>query len=51
MSIVPGFAKLVKVGAMALKAVVLGIPGDAKKQELLEEDLPRIGRQGLLEKP
>ena len=30
---------MVKVGAMALKAVVPGVPKSAKDRELLEEDL------------
>ena len=44
-------ARMVKAGAMALKAVVPGIPKSAKDQELLEEDLRRIGSHGLMGKP
>ena len=43
-------AKKVKAGAMALKAVVPGIPKSAKDWELLE-DLHRIGCYNLMEKP
>ena len=43
-------AEMVKAGAMALKAVVLGIPKSAKDQELLEEDLRQIGCHSLMEK-
>ena len=42
---------MVKVGVMALKAVVPGIPKSAKDRELLEEDLRRIRCHGLMEKP
>ena len=42
---------MVKAGAMALKAVVSGIPKSAKDRELLEEDLRRIGCHGLMGKP
>ena len=42
---------MVKAGAMVLKAVVPGVPGNAMEQELLEEDLCRIGYHGLLENP
>ena len=42
---------MVKVGAMALKAVVLGVPRSAKDRELLEEDLCRIECHGLMGKP
>ena len=42
---------MVKAGAMALKAVVPGIPKSAKDWELLEEDLRRIGCHGLMGKP
>ena len=42
---------MVKAGAMALKAVVPGIPKSAKDRELLEEDLRWIGCHGLMEKP
>ena len=41
---------MVKARAMALKAVVLGVPGNAKERELLEEDLRSIGCHGLMEK-
>ena len=44
-------ARMVKAGAMALKAVVLSIPKSAKDWELLEEDLRRIGCHGLMGKP
>ena len=44
-------AKMMKARAMALKAVVLGIPKSAKDRELLEEDLRRIRCHGLMEKP
>ena len=44
-------ARMVKARAMALKAVVPGIPKSVKDQELLEEDLRRIGCYGLIEKP
>ena len=42
---------MVKTGAMALKAVVPGMPKSVKDRELLEEDLRRIGCNGLLGKP
>ena len=42
---------MVKVGAIMLKAVVLGILGNAKERKLLEEYLHCIGCQWLLEKP
>ena len=42
---------MVKVGAMALKAVVPGIPKSARDRELLEEDLRRIGCRRFMEKP
>ena len=42
---------MVKAGAMALKAVVPGIPKSAKDRELLEEDLWQIGCHGLMGKP
>ena len=42
---------MVKAGAMALKAVVPGIPKSAKDRELLEEDLRRIGCHELMGKP
>ena len=44
-------AKMVKAGAMALKAVVLGISKSAKDRELLEEDLWQIGCHNLMGKP
>ena len=44
-------ARMVKAGAMALKAVVPGIPKSAKDRKLLEEDLWRIGCNGLMGKP
>ena len=44
-------ARMVKAGAMALKAVVPGIPKTVKDRELLEEDLRRIGCHGFLGKP
>ena len=43
--------RIVKAGAMALKAVVPGISKSAKDRELLEEDLRRIGCHGLMGKP
>ena len=42
---------MVKAGAISLKAVVPGLPKNAKDRELLEEDLRRIGCHGLLRKP
>ena len=48
---VPFTARMVKAGAMALKAVILGIPKTVKDRELLEEDLRRIGCHGFLGKP
>ena len=42
---------MVKAGAMALKAVVPGIPKSAKDQELVEEELWRIGCHGFMGKP
>ena len=42
---------MVKAGAMALKAVVLGVPKSVKDRELLEEDLRRIGCHGFLDRP
>ena len=44
-------ARMVKAGAMALKAVVPGIPKSVKDRELLEEDLRRIGCHSLMGKP
>ena len=48
---VPFTTRMVKAGAMALKAVVPGIPKAVKDRELLEEDLHRIGCHGFLGKP
>ena len=42
---------MVKARAMALKAVVLGMPKSVKDRELLEEDLQRIGYHGFIGKP
>ena len=42
---------MVKAGAMALKAVVLGVPKSAKDRELLEEDLRQIRCYRLMGKP
>ena len=42
---------MVKTGAIALKAVVPGMPKNVKDRELLEEDLRRIGCHGFLGKP
>ena len=42
---------MVKAGAMALKAVVPGVPKNVRDRELLEEDLRRIGCHGFAEKP
>ena len=42
---------MVKTGAMALKAVVPGMPKSVKEREMLEEDLRRIGCHGFLGKP
>ena len=44
-------ARMVKAGAMALKAVVSGIPKSAKDWKLLEEDLRQIGCHDLMGKP
>ena len=41
---------MVKAGAMALKAVVLGVPKNAKDRKHLEEGLRRIGCHGLMGK-
>ena len=51
MSTASSFAKMVKTGAMALKAVVLRLSSNAKERELLEEDLRRIGCHRLMVKP
>ena len=48
---VPFTARMVKAGAMALKAVVPGVPKNVKDRELLEEDLRRIGYHGFAGKP
>ena len=48
---VPLTTKMVKAGAMALKAVVPGVPKSVRDQELLEEDLRRIGCHGFAGKP
>ena len=42
---------MMKAGAISLKAVVPGLPKNAKDRELLEEDLRRIRCHGLLGKP
>ena len=42
---------MVKAGAMALKAVVPGMPKSVKDRELLEEYLRRIGCHGFIGKP
>ena len=42
---------MVKAGAIALKAVVPGIPKSAKDRGLLEEDLRRIGCHSVMGKP
>ena len=42
---------MVKAGAMALKAVVPGIPKNARDRELLVGDLRRIGCHGFMGKP
>ena len=43
--------RMVKAGAMILKAVVPGIPKSAKDREFLEEDLRQIGCHGVMGKP
>ena len=48
---VPLTARMVKAGAMALKAVVPDMPKSVKDRELLEEDLWRIGCHGFIRKP
>ena len=48
---VPLTTKMVKAGAMALKAVVLGVPKSVRDRELLEEDLRQIGCHGFAGKP
>ena len=47
----PLTARMVKAGAMALKAVVPGVPKSVKDRELLEEDLWRIGCHEFLDRP
>ena len=42
---------MVKARAMALNAVVPGVPSNVKEKELLEEDLRCIGCHGLMGKP
>ena len=42
---------MVKAGAMALKAVVPGVPKNARDRELLERDLWRIICHGFMGKP
>ena len=44
-------ARMMKAGAMALKAVVPGVPKSVKDRELLEEDLWRIGCHGFQDRP
>ena len=48
---VPLTTKMMKAGAMALKAVVSGVPKSVRDRELLEEDLRRIGCHGFAGKP
>ena len=47
----PLAARMVKARAMALKAVVPGVPKSVKDRELLEEDLRRIGCHRFLDRP
>ena len=47
----PLTARMVKARAMALKAVVLGVPKSVRDRELLEEDLRRIGCHGFMDRP
>ena len=42
---------MVKVGAMAFKALASGFLENVEERELLEEDLCHINRHGFLEKP
>ena len=42
---------MVKAGAMALKAVVPGMPKSVKDRELLKEDLQQIGCHGFIGNP
>ena len=44
-------ARMVKAGAMALKAMVPGVPKSVRDRELLEEDLRRIGCHEFMGKP
>ena len=44
-------ARMVKAGAMALKAMVPGVPKSVRDRELLEEDLRRIGCHGFMDRP
>ena len=46
----PLTARMVKAGAMAIKAVVSGVPKSVKDRELLEEDLRHIGCHGFLDR-
>ena len=48
---VPLTARMVKAGAMVLKAVVPGVPKSVRDRELLEEDLRWIGCHGFIGKP
>ena len=48
---VPLTARMVKARAMALKAVVPGVPKSVRDRELLEEDLRRIGCHRFAGKP
>ena len=48
---VPLTTRMVKAGAMALKAVIPGMPKSVKDRELLEKDLRRIGCHGFIGKP
>ena len=48
---VPLTARMMKVGAMVLKAMVSGMPKSVRDRELLEEDLRQIGCHGFIGKP
>ena len=48
---VPLTTRMVKAGAMALKAVVPGVLKSVRDRELLEEDLRRIGCHGFMGRP
>ena len=48
---VPLPARMVKAGAMALKAVAPSMPKSMKDRELLEEDLQQIESHGFIGKP